>query len=295
MAQLKDTTIDGGLVVTGNIESPTIDLLLQNLSNPNLLINGDFRVNQRGQTVYEAPTGAATYTVDRWFISNKRKITVNDGYITLESTIDGSTAYINQRIEGLKWGDGKAYTVSANIDGQVKTMTLINDGTAHSKVFEDGIGLAFGLATGMTDIITISVGYEAGGTGINIYWVKLEQGSVATPFVPRPYAEELAICQRYYVKLLGNFGGGNINGKYVYVSVATPTSLRIAPTISHQSCLIELNGVDDRNVSSLQNMTLSNNSIYLLVTLSSEFASNVLGHYGHFSTSSVLELDAEIY
>ena len=29
-------------------------------------------------------------------------------------------------------------------------------------------------------------------------WVKLELGSVATPFVPRSYGEELLLSQRYY-------------------------------------------------------------------------------------------------
>ena len=33
---------------------------------------------------------------------------------------------------------------------------------------------------------------------IDIEYVKLEMGELATPLSPRPYAEELAMCQRYY-------------------------------------------------------------------------------------------------
>jgi hypothetical protein len=34
--------------------------------------------------------------------------------------------------------------------------------------------------------------------GSILNWVKLELGSTATAFSPRPYAEELAMCQRYF-------------------------------------------------------------------------------------------------
>ena len=43
--------------------------IAKNVINNNLLINGDFRVNQRGKTVYERASGRV-YTVDRWSIWN---------------------------------------------------------------------------------------------------------------------------------------------------------------------------------------------------------------------------------
>ena len=52
------------------------------LSNPNLLINPDFAINQRGQSTYTG-ISAYTYTVDRWCIwkyncDNYGTVTVND-------------------------------------------------------------------------------------------------------------------------------------------------------------------------------------------------------------------------
>ena len=41
--------------------------LLNSLSNTNLLINGDFRINQRNKQTY---TENWKYTVDRWLISS---------------------------------------------------------------------------------------------------------------------------------------------------------------------------------------------------------------------------------
>jgi len=46
--------------------------------------------------------------------------------------------------------------------------------------------------------ITSSLGHQSGT--FDIAQVKLEEGSVATPFAPRHMAEELALCQRYYEK-----------------------------------------------------------------------------------------------
>lgn len=46
---------------------------------------------------------------------------------------------------------------------------------------------------------------EAGTTELEVQWAKLELGSVATPFVPQPYGEELALCQRYCRKLKGGY------------------------------------------------------------------------------------------
>ena len=38
-----------------------------------------------------------------------------------------------------------------------------------------------------------------GESSVELYYIKLERGSIATPLVPRPYAEELLLCQRYYL------------------------------------------------------------------------------------------------
>ena len=71
---------------------------------------------------------------------------------------------------------------------------------------------------------------------VSIDWVKLELGSIATPFSPRPYAEELAMCQRYYQKItssnVSSFAGFSGNaGTQAYITIPSPT-LRTSPTIT---------------------------------------------------------------
>lgn len=82
-------------------------------------------------------------------------------------------------------------------------------------------------------------------TQIDIEWAKLEIGSKATPFVPRPYGEELALCQRYYYRW-GNerarYRAVGINGNQLFFFVPLPTTLRIIPTINNAFSINTLSG-----------------------------------------------------
>jgi len=67
---------------------------LPTISNPNLLINGDFRnpVNQRGGISYAPSGNVLVYTIDRWGIfpslndGSGHSLTVNSGYITFANS-----------------------------------------------------------------------------------------------------------------------------------------------------------------------------------------------------------------
>ena len=63
--------------------------------------------------------------------------------------------------------------------------------------------------------------------------VQLEIGSQATPFEHRPYAEELALCQRYFTFIPSGTvfpGRGNSGSSYIY-SYPLPVPLRASPTV----------------------------------------------------------------
>jgi hypothetical protein len=83
------------------------------------------------------------------------------------------------------------------------------------------------------------------GATIQITGVQLEKGTVATPFEFRPYATELALCQRYYTEIPfsgshftgGGTGGGRTigslaatNGAVCCTGIYFPVSMRINPT-----------------------------------------------------------------
>ena len=89
-----------------------------NVSNPNLLINGDFKVNQRGQSSY---TGMSGYTVDRWQIGGNSSLSVEENGITFVS--NGITSF-GQRLEGsFLLFAGKPLSLSAKMNGVVYTVS----------------------------------------------------------------------------------------------------------------------------------------------------------------------------
>jgi len=90
----------------------------------------------------------------------------------------------------------------------------------------------FIMATGATALLSTAGNY------IEFTGVQLEKGTVATPFDARPYATELALCQRYYQV----FGPGNTTGynrfgaghapdtTHGLVIIPFQVSMRAAPT-----------------------------------------------------------------
>lgn len=169
--------------------------------NPNLLINGDFRnpVNQRGQLSYSAQG----YTIDRWRLNSVYgTVTINSGYISLTRTVNG-TLHFYQSIEfpELLFGKRVSYSVELLNGSVYKTSDTIptsgNIDTANAPIGTSGWILDM---MGNVESKTLSLRFYNVSTmnSIDIVRVKLELGSVATPFVPRGYGEELALCQRYF-------------------------------------------------------------------------------------------------
>ena len=80
--------------------------------------------------------------------------------------------------------------------------------------------------------------------------VQLEEGTVATSFEHRLYQEELALCQRYYVKVPANSysylptatdtGTGTGGSSHSRVHLMWPVTMRTAPTVSSSN--YNLNG-----------------------------------------------------
>lgn len=168
------------------------------LSNPNILINADFRnpVNQRGQTVY-----SNGYSIDRWIASSTCTITVKDGCIGATNT-DANT-FIYQKIEFPKSYIGRTLTLTFSTSNGLysitKTIPSQFDGLIHNWYGEerDGVCASIYIDSANSLCFTLECRNTNGGN-IDIYWAKLEEGEIATPFRPRLYEEELLLCKRYY-------------------------------------------------------------------------------------------------
>ena len=157
--------------------------------NNNILINSNFAhpVNQRGNTTYEPTSGSARYTIDRWKATNVLKVVINSGSISLINT--GTTdVYFSQPLEhGLI---GTSFSLSCKVSDITGEVWLYN---YHQFKLTNGVNtMTF---TGDLDSVTFGL---AVGSSVTLYWVKAEEGNVATPYVSRLFAEELQLCRRYY-------------------------------------------------------------------------------------------------
>jgi hypothetical protein len=175
------------------------------LSNPNLLINPDFRVNQRGQAEY-----TSGYTVDRWYSPGKCSAAPISGGVKLTSTVTASsTTHAFWQDFEFPLPPGK-YTLSlkaADVTGvwaaRIRTVTAAGDyvDSYYTLALREGVNkVSVDLPDGEY-ISAVSIGFNKGteaGNSLKLAWAKLEGGSLATPFVPPDYAAELAKCQRFY-------------------------------------------------------------------------------------------------
>lgn len=208
--------------------------LKSNLSNPNLLINSDFRnpVNQRGKTSYEG-SSTIKYTIDRWCISATNinlEVTVNNGSIKLTNKSSSVAQWFGTRLEVY---DGDIFTISCNVlalTGSAKIYAVSDElnKTSYQKALSVGLNTV-GVNFSKVNKVTVQIEKNS---SVTLEWIKLEAGSIATPFAPRPYAEELAMCQRYYQKMCirripMTYGANNL-----FFTVPLNNPLRDTPTIS---------------------------------------------------------------
>jgi hypothetical protein len=140
------------------------------------------------------------------------------------------------------WGIGYLWRGDTNIDqtlGSISFNSLSTAWTKYSYTFvPSDIALDRGLAVywhvGDTDFNLNNTNALISFTG-----VQLEVGSVATPFEHRPYGEELALCQRYYIQYPHTVGfqiwNHNIadTGGSRMQAIPFPTQMRVAPSASY--------------------------------------------------------------
>lgn len=222
--------------------------------NPNLLINPDFWVNQRGQSEY-----SSGYTVDGWYIEgNKCSVRPSVDGILITSAInpDSNTHAFWQKIES-PLAPGK-YTLSLNVlevsgvwSARIRTVNASGDyiDSYYTSLLHKGVNkVSVDLSEGEY-ISAVSVGISKGteaGNSLKLSWVKLELGSRATRFAQPIPAAELLKCQRYYWDsgkgVYGAPGAYSVSTadmvslgdgtKAAFCNVKFPVEMRIKPTVT---------------------------------------------------------------
>ena len=207
-------------------------------SNPNLLINPDFKINQRGATSYEKQG----YSVDRWKIWNVTVTPSSNGGITIKNDKYTDSGTFIQVLENATEGDS---TLSCYVTSVSGTVTMVSDDNSQV-VLKQGLNVVH--TSKSTKNFTIFLNQ---GTSITLKWVKLEQGKAATEFIAPNIAEELTKCNRFfrvlnvYEGFVGAVSYWNLYTKF-YVGAMRTTSPTITANVS--STTINLSGDNtDRN------------------------------------------------
>jgi hypothetical protein len=247
-------------------ETPRQQQELIGAGRKNLIINGDFRVSQRGDYTSATATTHNQLYLDRWVV-RLTNVTANiqhilgtnssPGYpfkdsnslrLTATNSATGVMRHL-QRVEGFL--SGRTLTVSAWVKSNSPNARIFsyqhNGGSRESSQPHSGSGsweyltlttvndansanqLYFDIALASETFTNIAI---TSGEYVEISEVQMEVGNVATPFECRLYGEELALCQRYcYVvgdpnKVIYLGTGSMYTSTAANVSLPLPVQLR---------------------------------------------------------------------
>lgn len=187
----------------------------------NVLINADFRINQRAYAS-AAVLATGVYGHDRWKagasggdysftqLKSSTQITIATGKSLIQVIEDANIA-------------GGSYVLSWS--GTSQARVGLNSATPSGSYAVSPI-----LITGQTAGTVLSVEFNTG----TLNKVQLEPGSIATPFEQRPIGLELSLCQRYYQAetITGEIKGTKtVAGDISIAWWSFKQTMRVAPTL----------------------------------------------------------------
>lgn len=270
------------------------------ISNPNLIFNANFVVNQRGEFYY-ARNGEDIYTADRWGIfKGNGKFDVRTHI--LEGLDETSPTVFGQWIENAHLLKGKYITVGATINGEryVKTIlmpeTFVYGEDYIDNIYEcdDFVFRIYYFVDSTEEFSVLGVQFIVeNGKSITIYDVKVEESSFETKFIERPIAEDLALCQRYFQRVnTWSVGYGLTTEKLVFFA-PTPTTMRIVGKIAINTApyVIE-NGSRTQMKGTIKFNNLTHNGVQFIY-MPTEVSLVKYQHY-HICTGNIA-IDGEYY
>lgn len=304
---------DGAPKLLSNDALPTI-MNSQMVSNPNLLDNPDFKINQRGQSEYSQSAKGQKMTIDRWAIYKHSSTETGDititpnssGGVVLNNQTDGK-ACMYQRIENFSDLFGKQVTYSASINGTILSLTATCTNASSQMgnvIYTDDKSAYLRIWAVLDSYIQFEI-YLNAGTSITVDWAKVEIGGTPTPFIPPNPALELEKCQRYLWVLRSTSTSNIILGRSLPSSstsieyyLYSPVELRSVPTIAFENITLQGStsaGITFSKARSIAVRRKTSNIILLQVTTN---ASMTTGAWYVLSSPSgsvgMIELSSEI-
>jgi hypothetical protein len=195
--------------------------------SPNLVINGDFQINQRAFA--GGALGVGSYGFDRWRAAAAASLTLSGSNLTLAS------GAIAQTLEAAAFGfssfSAAGYTVSVDDLSGAALGVALGDATG---TITPGSGRRTVTLTPTVLGAALVLTLTAGSGGSTFARVMVEDGAGAPRWSPRPAALEALLCARYFWT-----PGHDLfvdcyqeAGAYGMLMFSLPTRMRLMPTIS---------------------------------------------------------------
>ena len=173
----------------------------------NLAINPEFTINQRGAA---SPTAATGYNYDRWYY-------------------DGSN--LLQGIENLNL---RATTYVVSWEGSATCSYSLNTAASSSQGSQTYTSITNGGTLTIASVSSNNLWIKFSGTLTGLTKVSVVPSGTKSPFLPRQYQQELALCQRYYwTGKVISFGIASWSIYDGFATVQLPVTMRANPTASN--------------------------------------------------------------
>lgn len=264
-------------------------------------------INQRGQTSY---TGGG-YTIDRWWFANQHgTLTVNNDYISIAG--DSSGGYWKQTVE-MTLSELGDYTMSLlTYEGDLYSAT---GGLNKAAAVTLDNSVYFYYETSSAGFVTVNLRLPASGT-LNIKAIKLERGTTQTlarqasdgTWVlvdPRPNRQqELAKCQRYFIRLIGPTseslpaftGLGTVVNTTLFAVCSLPVPMRVLPSVKAAS--LELITKDIAHYKTVSSVDIyphcATNAVIVEATSSETLTAGDIHYLVGRRSTSYLDLSADL-
>ena len=248
------------------IDNTLNHIYTNNITNPNLLINGGFQIWQRGEQFISTARSDA-YTADRWLtaytgtvlkthvfsVPALQYISTTLDEINLEQVIEKGVQKYKGKTLTLSWESTVSTPVDYtaliySYDKAYNALHFFADTISYSPNKIEKHSISFNIPKDVSEDfpdlrVRILRKPSVANNTINIMKAKLEIGNNVTPFIYRNYSEELLLCQRYYIRWNQLSDTNDVALGYGIVSqnqssfnmISLPTPLRIYPTITFSS------------------------------------------------------------
>lgn len=198
-------------------------------AQPNLLVNGDMAINQRGFA--GGALGSGAYGFDRWKADAAgTNLSISGFAITLTS------GAIAQVVEPALWG-------IASFAGVPLTLSVERLSGGDLTVAIGGVSATIPAGSGRRAATLTPAGGDTGPLAVRLapaagavtfQRIKLEFGTHATAWQARPLPQEQMLARRYHWRIAGGFlfDGYQAAGQTLSGLILLPTAMRAVPSVS---------------------------------------------------------------